>query len=72
MSRDSDFIAYGFCDNGLNCCTPSGVKEFIDAFEEHIKKVDPVGKYRYVDIDTFLRLAAESGQGVKREEQPGD
>ena len=72
MSRDSDFIAYGFCDNGLNCCTPSGVKEFIDAFEEHIKKVDPEGKYRYVDIDTFLRLAAESGQGVKREEQPGD
>ena len=40
--------------------------------EEQLKKGEPVGKYRYVDIDTFLRLAAESGQGVKREEQPGD
>ena len=47
-----------------NYATPSGIKEYVDAYEQYVKEHDPGFKVEYVDVNTFLDLVRQSGEGV--------
>ncbi len=64
-SRDTNFLAAGFNDRGVNYASPSGVKAFVEAFKKLAAEKDPEGKYEYVDIVTFFDLARKSGLGTE-------
>ncbi len=61
--RNTQFLPLGFYDMGVNYATPTGVKEFVEAFNQYIAKADPGKKYKLVDVETFLRLVKEHGAG---------
>ena len=59
----SNFCAFEFYNLGANYTTPSGVKQMVEKYEEYVQENDPSMKVEYVDVNTFLELVRQSGQG---------
>lgn len=61
-----NFCAFEYVNLGTNYSTPSGVKELVEAYEEYMAEKYPNIEVKYLDVNTFLSLARQSGQGVVR------
>ncbi len=63
-----NFCAFEFYNLGTNYTTPSGVKQMVEKYEEYVQENDPSIQVQYVDVNTFLELVRQSGQGVNWDE----
>ena len=69
FSNGYNFCAFEFCNPGTNYTTPSGIKHMVETYDQYIKENHPDCTVQYVDVNTFLALVRQSGQGVIRDAQ---
>ena len=69
MTNGYNFCAFEFCNPGTNYTTPSGIKQMVEAYDQYVKENHPGFQVQYVDVNTFLALVRQSGQGFVREAQ---